>query len=632
MTYPRAFLGVLVVLGAAMAGSVQPAMASTTDHVTTCAASGAGSLAAVVSSAAAGDTIVFDQDCSGSNVILLSSPITISKSLTIDGSGHTIVLDGGSTTGDGSNAPGIFWVQGAGATLANLTLQNGVAGFGGAIENNSALLTVTGCTFSNNVNSAILNWSVLQVSNSTFTANSNATGGAIHNEGTLTVVGTTFAGNRGEPFPTPDGIFLGGDGGAIANSGQATVSSSVFSLNTATRGGGAIDNTGTLTVTSSSFTDNSVAPDNPVEPPDIKGGAIRNDEGSLTVVMSTFNTNQAGFEDGTFTEGGAVTDGGAIDNYAGFAIINSDTFFNNSAGEGGALDNEIDPSGGGVAFPFLVLHNSTFYGNGALSGGGIFNHGGQLIIAGTILANSQAGYNCVNGDSGLLSDGGYNLAYNANDPSHDGGTVCGLTAVGDLLNTNPQLIGLGSNGGPTKTMALPATSPAIDQIPASSALCPATDQRGAPRPDAGEVNCDIGAFEYQDDTNLSPYPLLANGGFNLTNAGLANAYLVAANLADASLINGTFTSANFTLASLVGANLTNGTFTSANFTLASLAGANLTNGRFKGANLTDANLANANLRQANLNGVTLTGVAWSNTICPDGTNSNNDGGTCQGHL
>ena len=29
---------------------------------------------------------------------------------------------------------------------------------------------------------------------------------------------------------------------------------------------------------------------------------------------------------------------------------------------------------------------------------------------------------------------------------------------------------------------------------------------------------------------------------------------------------------------------------------------------------------------------TLTNVVWSKTVCPDGTNSSNDGGTCAGHV
>jgi uncharacterized protein YjbI with pentapeptide repeats len=42
-----------------------------------------------------------------------------------------------------------------------------------------------------------------------------------------------------------------------------------------------------------------------------------------------------------------------------------------------------------------------------------------------------------------------------------------------------------------------------------------------------------------------------------------------------------------------------------------------------GADLTDAELNGADLRDAD-----LTGVIWSNTTCPDGTNSDTDGDTC----
>jgi YVTN family beta-propeller protein len=87
------------------------------------------------------------------------------------------------------------------------------------------------------------------------------------------------------------------------------------------------------------------------------------------------------------------------------------------------------------------------------------------------------------------------------------------------------------------------------------------------------------------------------GGANLTNAQLAGANLKGANLKDAIL---------------VGANL---------------AGANL-----QGANLIGADLTGANLTGANLKGANLKGVVWSNTTCPDGTNSTADGGTCIGHL
>jgi uncharacterized protein YjbI with pentapeptide repeats len=75
-------------------------------------------------------------------------------------------------------------------------------------------------------------------------------------------------------------------------------------------------------------------------------------------------------------------------------------------------------------------------------------------------------------------------------------------------------------------------------------------------------------------------------------------------------------------ADLEGANLMN----------ANLSGDVLSGADLQGANLMGANLSGADLSGANLKGANLNEVAWSNTTCPDGTNSNNDGGTCVGHL
>jgi uncharacterized protein YjbI with pentapeptide repeats len=89
--------------------------------------------------------------------------------------------------------------------------------------------------------------------------------------------------------------------------------------------------------------------------------------------------------------------------------------------------------------------------------------------------------------------------------------------------------------------------------------------------------------------------------------------------------------ANWTLVGgyLIGpdANLTSAVLAKADLEGADLAGATLYLGTLAGANLTDANL-----RGAGLDDVDLTGVTWSNTICPDGTNSNSDGGTCVNNI
>jgi hypothetical protein len=88
---------------------------------------------------------------------------------------------------------------------------------------------------------------------------------------------------------------------------------------------------------------------------------------------------------------------------------------------------------------------------------------------------------------------------------------------------------------------------------------------------------------------------------------------------------------------LSGLDLTGANLQGADLTDANLNGANLTGANLRGANLTDANLNHANLTSADLTGATLTGanlnhVTYSDTTCPDGTNSNNNGGTCTGHL
>lgn len=74
--------------------------------------------------------------------------------------------------------------------------------------------------------------------------------------------------------------------------------------------------------------------------------------------------------------------------------------------------------------------------------------------------------------------------------------------------------------------------------------------------------------------------------------------------------------------------LSNSNFTGARFNNAVMLGANLQN-----TNFTNADFTNADLRYTtNISTATLTGVIWSNTICPDETNSDNNGNTCIGHL
>ena len=136
--------------------------------------------------------------------------------------------------------------------------------------------------------------------------------------------------------------------------------------------------------------------------------------------------------------------------------------------------------------------NSTLSGN---SGGGIFNDGQTVSLKNTLLAHGDSGGNCGN-LSGTFASLGHNLS---DDPT----CTSFLILTGDQNNTPAGLdSGLKNNGGPTQTIALLSTSPALGAIPVSptnyctlaDGVTPVTtDQRGIARPQG--TACDIGAFE-----------------------------------------------------------------------------------------------------------------------------------------
>jgi uncharacterized protein YjbI with pentapeptide repeats len=107
-------------------------------------------------------------------------------------------------------------------------------------------------------------------------------------------------------------------------------------------------------------------------------------------------------------------------------------------------------------------------------------------------------------------------------------------------------------------------------------------------------------------------------GTNFTQGVLYGAYFYGANLENAVFDGADLNGAYFTY----GGRLTNASLVDANLRYAHFFKADLT-----GANLTGADLTEADLRQANLNN-----VIWRDTICPDGTVSDEHGGTCAGNL
>ncbi len=244
---------------------------------------------------------------------------------------------------------------------------------------------------------------------------------------TASVSGLTFA--NASP-----GVFL--DGGAIVNDGTLTVSSSNFASNAAADGGG-IYSDGTLTVNNCTFDGNSV------NPTFGNGGAIDND-GTLTVKSSTFDSNSACYGGGiyntstltvdssTLDSNSATEDGGGIDNNGNLLVTNS-TFWSNSAGY---------RAGGIYNGSALSVTSSTVYSNSGFDCGGIYTGGNRVNLTNTIVAANKSTSQFAAATADVL--GGYS-----------GGS--------DFVGGNPMLGPPSFNGGPTQTLALLPGSTAIGQ-------------------------------------------------------------------------------------------------------------------------------------------------------------------------
>jgi hypothetical protein len=204
---------------------------------------------------------------------------------------------------------------------------------------------------------------------------------------------------------------------------------------------------------------------------DSSGGAIFADGSFLSIVDCTFDHNSADPSAGF---------GGAIFTFNGRVEITNSTFADNSAGHGGAVYN----NGGATVF----LTNDTFSSN--TEGGAI--DGGSLNLKGVLLAGNTGG-NCP---GPTPTDLNYNISSD---------NTCSFSAGSSLNSTDPKLdpAGLQNNGGPTDTIALQGTSPAIDRIPVADCTDQQTtpeplltDQRLYGRPDPANLNfCDSGAYE-----------------------------------------------------------------------------------------------------------------------------------------
>ncbi len=533
---PRAILAVGAVLLALPLRAATRTVTSTND-------SGPGTLRAAILASADNDSIVFDSSIIFQTITLTSGEIDINASISMTG-GVTL---------SGNSASRIFKIAaGKTASLQALTFTGGLArgadgaagvaggpGFGGAIWNRGTLHLLS-CTF--DVDQARGGNSAINPSGAGG-GGGTASGGAIYNDSgaTLDISSCEFdndsaSGGTGGPG-TPGGVGGNAFGGAIWSEGNVlTISGSRFIGDTASGGGGGISNgNGGNGAGGAVWTaDQQFSLSDATFMTNLAGGGFGDDSGTglggnaaggaLLVESDTAPTIDRSQFDGNSANAGATnTDigrwgtarGGAI-SLVGDLTIRTSTLSNNSAqihSEGGAIfasgslavtnctitgNTAAEGFGGGLSSDQAsTLTNVTISANHADSGGGgIHITGNPTTIVNTIVAKNTTSGADPDGQIGSVSvvSGGHNVIGVA-----FGGVLGGsfTAGAGDQIGTSgtpldPGLAALANVGGPTATMALELTSPALDH--GGDASCPATDQTTETTRPQG-AHCDVGAYE-----------------------------------------------------------------------------------------------------------------------------------------
>ena len=281
--------------------------------------------------------------------------VAINKDIVIDGKGHTI---------DAKNLGRIFSIgEGFAVTLTNATLINGKADKGGAIYNDGSL-TLSDVKLSDNAadsyGGAVFNNGHLVVGNSVFDSNDIVNrgsasvdygGAAIYNwyDGVLTVSGSNFTNNI-KNYKNGDCLV-----GAVATIGDATISDSYF-VNNSGRWGGAITTSGAL-----------IAGD---------------DVNTLTVSGSTFKENGGLYGAGIFVWGSDFTVSDCVfDKNTAFGKGNM-TPNNNNGAAIVVTDTGKDITG--------AITGSNFTNNKAQYGGAIYICEGNIAISDSLFENNSA--------------------------------------------------------------------------------------------------------------------------------------------------------------------------------------------------------------------------------------------------
>lgn len=449
-----------------------------------------------------------DVACAGPTVISWDSEVTLTAHTTLDGHG-TLILDGQNTR------PLLRSENNLTITLRNLTIRNGRSSDQGAgikvgfwntftasnvrFENNWSTKDTAQCDGGGAI--FIGGGSTATISASTFVNNQANNGGAINSLRTrLSVTNSTFDHNGALHSDQMNTFGDCGGGGAIYIDGSRPPENggpdslllvdNTYTNNTSNNHGGAIFaglySNETLLVDRSSFENNSVsrAASGPWSG---TGGAIWYGWAAGDVANERLTLSNS-----TLAGNTGIGQGGGLWTDAPVTIRNV-TFSGNDATDPADYPGEEWRKGNGGALAVandapVEIINATFAANHAgFNGGAIAGH--TITLRNTLFFNNTTDWSIkiMQHCTDALTDGGNNLQYPPKNPDPNFWNETNCTAA--IATPSLTLDALANNGGPTKTRALPAGSPAINA--GNPATCSALDQRGYMRASV----CDIGAYE-----------------------------------------------------------------------------------------------------------------------------------------
>lgn len=267
--------------------------------------------------------------------------------------GNTTARDGGGLNNRGTAALSGVTISGNSAEKISAS---GAFGDGGGVFNDGGTITLTGCTISGNT--ALLFGRGVDNAAGTASLSGSTLAGDIGNTGTLTVDYSLISDNSVIFF---DDAY----GGGVVNYGNASISNSTISDNSASSYGGGLLNDGSATLTACTLSGNTA---------NEYGGAISN-SGHASIYGCRLVDNTAG------------SYGGGISVYSGSLTIERSSVTGNTAGRQGA---GLFVYGGPAYQGSLTMGGVTVSGNSAPQGGGIFNSGTVTAAGITLSGNSAA--------------------------------------------------------------------------------------------------------------------------------------------------------------------------------------------------------------------------------------------------